>query len=285
MLPFRKILVPIDYSERCLAIAPYVTEMARHFSGEVTLIHAYGPEALAYSPLPITDPRLPEEAKRLEEQRLRRFAERMFPGQRVETIAELGEAGSVVEQAVQRHGADLVMLATHGRGPVRRFLLGSVAAKVLHDASAAVWTGSRSVFEGHAPRIPYKSILCAIDDTDEAEAAVQAAAAFARGYQARLWLVHIVETPAALKVDFTPYRRALMDSADARLRELKGRLEIDAPHAAVEADVAEGIRQEAARREADLIVTGRGRAQERFSTMLSRLYSIVRESPCPVLSI
>jgi hypothetical protein len=56
MLPFRGILFPVDYSEPCKAIVPYVEEMRSHFSAELGLIHAYGPEALAYSPLPITDP-------------------------------------------------------------------------------------------------------------------------------------------------------------------------------------------------------------------------------------
>jgi hypothetical protein len=36
---------------------------ARSFSAELGLIHAYGAEALAYGPLPITDPQLPEEAR------------------------------------------------------------------------------------------------------------------------------------------------------------------------------------------------------------------------------
>lgn len=41
-------------------------------------------------------------------------------------------------------------------------LFGSVAAKVLHDVGAAVWTGTGSVFGGHTPRIPYISVLCAL---------------------------------------------------------------------------------------------------------------------------
>ena len=57
MLPFRKILFPVDYSPSCSAIVPYVKEMVRHFAGQLTLVHAYGPEALAYSELP-SDPEL-----------------------------------------------------------------------------------------------------------------------------------------------------------------------------------------------------------------------------------
>jgi nucleotide-binding universal stress UspA family protein len=286
MFPFRKILFPVDYSEPCRAIVPYVKEMVRHFSAEVTLVHAYGPEALAYSELAITDPGLPEEVQALEEQRLGEFARDTFPGQHVEMIAELGETGTIIHKVVQHQGTDLVMLATHGRGPVRRFLLGSVTAKVLHDVSAAVWTGTGSALTDHAPGIPYKSVLCALDDSDEAPGVLKAAAAFACTYHAQLALVHVVEMPPpTLEIDFSPYRKDLTDAADLRLRELKGQLGIDAPHAVLDAIVPDGVRQEAVRRKADLIITGRGRAQATFSRMWSRLYPIVREAPCPVLSI
>jgi nucleotide-binding universal stress UspA family protein len=291
MLPFRRILFPIDYSEPCLAVVPHVKEMLRHFSAELTLVHAYGPEALASSELALTNPELPEQVRILVEQRLREFALATFQGQHVETVAELGEAGGVIHRLVQHQGTDLVMLATHGRGPIRRFLLGSVTAKVLHDVSAAVWTGAGSVFQGHTPRLPYASVLCAVDlgrgdEGEEAEAILTAAAAFASGYKARLSLLHVVETPPPiLAVDFSPYKKDLLDTADFRLRELKGKLGIDAPHAVLDGAVPEGVHQEAIRRNADIIVTGRGQAQATFNAMWSRLYPIVRQSPCPVLSI
>ena len=281
MFPFRKIVFPVDYSEPCRAIVPYVEEMKRHFSADLTLVHAYGAEALARSSRPITDPELPEEARILEQEQLQRFAAENFPEHQTDSVVDVGEAGSV-----QRDGADVVMLATHGRGPVRRLLLGSVTAKVLHDLSSAVWTGTGSVFEGHAPRLPYKSILCAMDETPEAEAALRAAAAFARADDARLWLVHVVEAPSAtFQIDFSRYERQLMEAADLRLRELKAQLGLDCPHAVIGRPLAEGVREEAVRRGADLIVTGRGRSQSAFGSFLSRLYSLVRHSPCPVLSV
>ena len=76
-----------------------------------------------------------------------------------------------------------------------------------------------------------------------------------------------------------------MDAADFRLRELKGKLGINAPHIVLDAPVAQAIHEEAVRRHADLIMTGRGHALTTFSRMWANLYPIVRESPCPVLSI
>jgi nucleotide-binding universal stress UspA family protein len=62
-------------------------------------------------------------------------------------------------------------------------------------------------------------------------------------------------------------------------------LGVEAPHALIGGPVAESVREEAVRRGADLIVTGRGHSQGNFSAMLSRLYPIVRHAPCPVLSV
>lgn len=286
MFPFRKILFPVDYSQPCEAVVPYVREMVRRFSAELTVVHAYGPEALEFSELPLVDPNLPDEVRAHEERRVRDFALETFPGQHVETLAELGEAGGVVHRIVERQGTDLVMLATHGRGPIRRFLLGSVAAKVLHDVSAAVWTGTGAALTDHATQVPYKSVLCALDDSDEAEGVLKFAAAFACTFHAQLHLVQIVETPpAALEIDFSPYKKDLMDAADFKLRELKGKLGINAPHAVIDGAIADGVREEAIRRKADLVVTGRGRVQGTLSRMWSHVYPIIRESPCPVLSI
>ena len=160
------------------------------------------------------------------------------------------------------------------------------AAKVLHDVSAAVSTGVGTAFPAGAPHLPYRSILCAVDDNEGAEGLVRAAAAFACSYNAKLYLTHVVETPpVTLEIDFSPYKNELMDTADVNLRELKGTVGIDVPHAVIDATIPDGIRQEAIRRNADLIMSGRGHAQTAWSTMWSKLYPMIRQSPCPVLSV
>jgi nucleotide-binding universal stress UspA family protein len=287
MLPFKRILFPVDYSEPCRAIVPWVRDMTQHYSADLTVVHAYGPEALAFSKLAINDPNLPAEAHAAEQDRLRAFAAESFPGTRVEAIVEQGEPAMALHKIVQRHGADLVMLATRGHGPVRRLLVGSITAKVLHDVSAAVWTGVGSELAGHRPSVPYKSILCAVDETsEEAEAVVTAGAAFAKSYGARLSLLHVVETPPlAVEVNFAAFQKEIMEGADLRLQDLKKRLDVEAQHSVREGGVAEGIRQEALECKADLVFVGRGLSQGTLSRIWSRLYAIVRESPCPVLSI
>ncbi len=287
MLPFHKILFPVDYSVPCQAVIPYVQEIACHFSAELTVCHAYAPlAAIANSELLIADPDLPAKAHALEEDRLRQFACQTFPGHKLEAIVQLGEPGSTIDRLVQEQRADLVMLATRGHGPVRRFLLGSITAKVLHDVSAAVWTGVGATLSDHPVRIPYQSIVCALDDSQEAEGVLRAAASIASAYDAQLWIVHVVPTPPAYPdADLEEYTRQLTEASQFRLRELKAKLGIDAPHTVIDALLADGIHHEVVRRRADLLVTGRGHSIGTFSRMWSHLYSIIRDSPCPVLSV
>jgi len=288
MLPFRQVLLPIDYSEPCLAVVPYAQDILHRFDAELTLVHAYGPLAAAVvsgNQEELINPDFPAQVREAEKERLHLFSEHMFRGRHVEVVAELGEPGCVIQKVAQEQEADLIMLATHGHGPVRRFLLGSVTAKVLHDATTVVWTGIGSALTEHVPGMPYRSILCALADTNEAEAVLRGAARLAETYDARLSLLHVIQTPAAARVDLSPYKKALIDAAYNHLRDLKQELDIAAPLTVIDAPVAEGVRSEALRRKADLVVTGRGRCQSAITSLWSHLYSIVRESPCPVVSI
>ena len=285
-MTFRKILFPVDYSEPCKAIVPYIQDIVRHYSAELTVVHAYGPEALGFIDLPVVDPSFLEKARAFEEERLAQFSRESFPGQPVESITELNEPATAIHKVIQNRGMDLVMLPTHGRGPLRRLLLGSVTSKVLHDVNASVWTGTGSSLASHKPGVPYRAVVCALNGNAEDVTILRAAHTFAASYQAQLSLVRVVEMPrSTMDIDYTQFAQAIMDTADRQLRELKSSLGIDAPHSVIEANVADGVSQAAIRAQADLVITGRGQAQGRVSRLWSHLYEIVRESPCPVLSV
>ncbi len=287
MLPFHRILFPVDYSDPCQAVIPYVQEMACHFSAELTVCHAYAPiSVLAENELLLADPELQAKAHAIEDERLRRFACRNFAGQGLEAVAQLGEPGSVIDRVAAEQRADLVMLATRGHGPMRRLLLGSVTAKVLHDVSAAVWTGVGATLADHAPRVPYQSLVCALDDSREAETVLRAAAWLASAYGAKLRIVHVLPMPAPFPdMNLAEYSEELREAYLGRLRELEARVGVDAPHSVVEGSLGEGIHDEVVRAKADLLITGRGHSIGTFSRLWSHLYSIIRDSPCPVLSV
>jgi len=134
MLPFRRILFPVDYSPSRRAVIPYVQDAARHFHSQLTLLHAFAlqpclaipnpREALVYTDLGGEYPQPVEQARELQCRRLKEFASKSFPDQHVELFAEEGEAATAIDRTIQRQGTDLVMMPTRGCGPVRRLLLG-----------------------------------------------------------------------------------------------------------------------------------------------------------------
>src|SRR5215831_745042 len=129
MLPFRRILFPVDYSPACRAVVPYVREAVTHFHAQLSLMHAFAlqpclaipnpHEALVYTDLGGDYPQPVDQARALESRRLQEFAAQAFPGQHTELFAEEGEPATAVDRTVQRQGTDLVMMPTRGCGPVR----------------------------------------------------------------------------------------------------------------------------------------------------------------------
>jgi universal stress protein A len=135
-------------------------------------------------------------------------------------------------------------------------------------------------------RIPYTSVLAAIDTSDEAEAVIRAAAALAASYQAKLSLAYALEMPPiSMEAAFGTHRNDFVKAADTRIVELKKRAGVHAPHTVLDGPVAEAIHGHALHTAADLIVTGRGVVYGSVSRIWSHLYPIIRHAPCPVLSI
>jgi nucleotide-binding universal stress UspA family protein len=101
-----------------------------------------------------------------------------------------------------------------------------------------------------------------LDDSEEAQGVLRVAVSLASSYEAQLSLVRVVQMPPpTAEFDFSPYKNDIMDAADDGLRTLQEKVGIDSPLAVVEATVADGVREESMRRNADLVIIGRGRAQ------------------------
>ncbi|MBK5292245.1 MAG: universal stress protein [Acidobacteriia bacterium] len=292
MLPFRRVLFPVDFSEACQTITPHVKDMVRHWSAELILVHAfelpplyyYGELGYASGVNPIVIPEA--ELRTMQKRRIREFDAQHFSGLNARRIVEKGDPAAVIQETATQERIDLVMMPTRGHGTFRRLLLGSVTSKVLHDVNCAVWTDAHATLPEHTPRVPYQSILCALDLSDEAPAVLKAAASIASSYGAKLHIIHSIErVPGVYDVDFEPYRKKLVDAARDRLQEIKRDLGVAAAITVLSEGIDLELRREAGERKGDLLVLGRGHVQGMFRNLRSRLYSIIRESPCPVLSI
>jgi nucleotide-binding universal stress UspA family protein len=180
-----------------------------------------------------------------------------FEGVNVKRVMLEGDAASEITRYAQENGADLIMMPTHGYGIFRSLLLGSVTAKVLHDAACPVWTGVH-VEETPPASAAFANIMCAVDLTDKSLPAVQFASKLARDFQAKLWLVHAVpgaETRPEKYFD-ADLQAFLQDEARKALTKMQQDAGIAAQLCLGAGEVAHVVRDAALHHNADLLVIG-----------------------------
>lgn len=278
MFAVSRILSPVVFSENCRGALRYATGFASRFHAELTVLHVVEPVTCMDFD---TTAGLEQIEKCRREWVRRGLADLMFglqPAVPVTDVCVNGDPAAEIIRFAESSGTDLIVIATHAYGPFRRFLLGSVTAKVLHDASCAVWTGAHleRVLNRDASACDPRMVLCALDFGPQTNAALEWSGGIASASQARLALLHVLP-PAH---DIGRQREEAQQSLE-KSREIAG-MEA-ACHVAV-GNVAEEIAGSARRLNADLLVIGR--AQHKGGGRLrSTAYSILRESGCPVVSV
>ncbi|HVY44402.1 MAG TPA: universal stress protein [Minicystis sp.] len=138
MPSFRHVLVATDFSECSRTAEDMAATLAEKFGARLTVAHVFEPPvqydaAIAY--LPIDD--LRDVASKSLDDELARLRER---APKAERAFAMGTAWRELLGLVERAGADLVVVGTHGRRGVSRALLGSVAEKIVRLSPVPVLT-------------------------------------------------------------------------------------------------------------------------------------------------
>jgi len=287
-LKIKRILFPIDFSDRSRATAPFVLSMARRFDADVVLLHAFEPPPPVYSGMVAVYPEVYDfEGLRADLlPKVAAFAERELPKVRVETVVEIGPPALVITEYAGKHAIDLIALPTHGYGPFRRALLGSVTAKVLHDSKVAVWTDAHAPESAHRAHPEPRHILVALDLKPESRRVLDIALAIAKRTGANVEILHAAsEAQMSPMVPAGELEQVLADAARDQLVELQREAGTNFEATVDTGEVSQLIRSMALKQRSDLVVIGRGAIQGGFSRFMANDYSIVREAPCPVLSV
>src|ERR1035438_4843720 len=149
MFPIAKILLPVDFSERANQAVRFAVPVAERFHSEIILLYVlppyreFGAMELASAMTDILANR-----RKDAEQRIVGFLRAELAPHRVRRLLLDGDPASEIVDCARREEAGLIVMPTHGYGPFRRLLLGSVTAKVLHDSDCPVWTTA------HAETLP-----------------------------------------------------------------------------------------------------------------------------------
>jgi len=147
MLPFRRIVVPTDFSETSLSGFSAAVEIARHFRAELVLFHVLPVEAALWDVPPYADfglTALPpaefgERARSEAMRRLERIASEPRPdGPKIRCLVGRGEPAREIAKLAGGEPADLVVMATHGWTGWRHLVFGSVAEKTLRECRCPV---------------------------------------------------------------------------------------------------------------------------------------------------
>jgi nucleotide-binding universal stress UspA family protein len=287
MLDIKHILFPLDFSERCCAAVPFVEAMASRYGAKITLISvapqfSYAGMAEAGGPVVLTKDVIGELKERLDCALVNQFAHLT-----VDRVAALGDPARVITDFAHANGVELIMMPTHGYGPFRSLLLGSVTAKVLHDAECPVWTAAHVEEPPVRDHAKCRNIMCAVDGTPSSVPLLAWAAQLKKDTGATLRLVHVIpglEGRWSGEID-RHFEENMRTEARHKIAELQEAAGVDAPLCVCVGNVAEGVREEARRHGADLIVIGRGVLHETLGRLRTQAYGIIRHSPCPVISV
>ncbi|MBK7583943.1 MAG: universal stress protein [Myxococcales bacterium] len=141
---FRRILCPVDASECSRRALRSAVDLAGRFSGEVEVLHVYQLPAYIQPGVLVWAAVGPRTLAEVADEQAQTDVEGLLAGfssderAKLRVTREIGDAAAVIVERARSQPIDLLVMGTHGRTGVRRFLMGSVAERVLRLAPCPV---------------------------------------------------------------------------------------------------------------------------------------------------
>lgn len=247
-MKIKTILVGTDFSPLSHGALHAAGDVARLFEAQrLHLVHVAGPADMYGNPAQevVYVPGAAQELERRATEQARTIlAELDVPGAAGQVTREvrIGNAAGELKREAEAIEADLLVVATHGRGALRRLVMGSVTSNLIRSVSCPVLV----VGEERADLNRVETVLAAVDLSRAAPRVLSYAVSFAAAAEAKLELLSVQES---LIPPTKEGLRALVDTVP-RPKELE--LEINV----LRGNVADKILEHAADIDADLIVIG-----------------------------
>lgn len=137
---YRKILVPLDGSKVAEGVLPHAKLLAYSEGAELILLTVGANPALDFV---FSDPGLAQEAVQEQEERSQKYIseienELKSAGFKTSTILRVGSVAEVILGVAEEMQVDVIAMSTHGRTGPARWLLGSIAERVVHNSKIPV---------------------------------------------------------------------------------------------------------------------------------------------------
>jgi|SRR5579875_1013747 len=267
-----RILVPVDFSERCLRMMPYVRQFAEKYQSEVILLHVVNPvytipDTAVSGAIAVP---LPERIFKHSAEQLEVFATAELAGLTVRRLAYEGAPETQIAETADTEDVQLLIMPTHGHGVFRTFLLGSITSQVLRDVTRPVLTGAH--VNGHSTAA-ISTVACAVDLGPQTHNLLAWATELASDFGAKLTVVHAIRQPEHGPEAIASELKSLVSTANT----------VAATVHVAEGEPVDAVCSFARNAHADLLVIGRGGPHN--ASLRDHADAIIRQSPCPVLSI
>lgn len=215
---YTKILVPLDGSPVAEQVLPYARSLAKALALPVELLRAVEPETVAL----YSDPKhgryidmVEADLKQRSLAYLKNLERPFFTTSRVTCSAKIGKPAAVIVAGAAAQPGTLIAMATHGRSGVQRWLLGSVAEKVLHTAPNHLLL-VRATEGTKTDEASLKTVIVPLDGSPVAEKVLHYACDVAKRMDLEVILLRVYALPimAFSSEDYyTPNVAELLDEA------------------------------------------------------------------------
>jgi nucleotide-binding universal stress UspA family protein len=298
MKVLRSLLVPLDGSTFAEQALPVACDLAQRAGATLRLamVHQVMPLYVASPEAPQLDPALEEEWRRREQSYLDGVAARLKKQAQLEITATLltGFVPGALEEHIEATETDLVVMTTHGRGPLSRFWLGSVADRLMRTAPVPILMIRPTEKPAPAP-LSLQRILIPLDRSAFGEAILSPAIALGKVVKARFTLLHLfnpvplIDPTFALPVGVDP---ALSEEnrrgAEAYLESVASRLEQEGFEVeclvGATTGAAQGVLDQLAGGNYDLVALATHGAGGLHRALVGSVADkVVRTAPCPVM--
>jgi nucleotide-binding universal stress UspA family protein len=289
----KRVLVPLDGSELSESILPFAAEIAERAGAEILLVTAVQPVGVWDATATAINWEREEKAAK---DYIRTVEQRMTAqGHNVRSRAFSGDAAEVILDAAEKEEADLVTMTTHGRSGVMRWLLGSIADRVVQHARVPVML-VRTAEGQPLPSPAAERILVPLDGSETAAGALPFVKDYAELFDASLILFHAVSPVGTYPGFETANAQIVGDLLDTMQKEAEEMLaetakKLKSEGLKVETAVtlslaADGILEAAEKSKAGLIAIGtHGRSGITRAVVGSVANAVLRRSKLPCLLV
>lgn len=288
---FKNILVPVDFSNFSDNAVKYALSLAEKFCSKIILYHAvvlfhedFEGEAhlKAYSDIVAHKEKIL--SKRLES----KCDSGKKYGVIIKSIMERGfSAPDLILDHITANKYNLVVMGTHGRTGLKKWLIGSVAEKVVRHSPIPLITVHQDLKKHRI-----KNVLIPVDFSKYAKKAVVFGLQIAKKLQARPHFLFVVTMETHPEYFISTFGSFLETNPEfkkdfkKRLKEFVGRPKEEATYAIVEGKAHEEIKNYAEKKRIDLIImANHGMSALEHLLMGSTTERVVRVARCPVLTI